>query len=83
MEHLGQKFYIGSTGRVLLSELKFEFEETSLPCGSLWTLDEGTPIVEISFGRRGVDGLVLLLGEFLEVSDESFFCRVAHKKCNK
>jgi hypothetical protein len=79
VEHFGDKFNVGWFGGVLLTELEFELEQSSIPGCSLRPLDEGSPLVEVAFFWGGVDAFVLLITQLLQVSDQPLFGRVAHR----
>ena len=82
MEHLGHELDVGGFGGVLLSELQFQFKETPVPGRSLWSLDEGRPLIEIALLGGSIDALILLVTKFLKVSDEPLLSWVCHSKPN-
>lgn len=79
VEHLGDKPDGGRFSWVLLSELQFEFKEATIPGSSFWPFDKGSPVVKVSFFRRGVDAFVLFFAELVEVSNQSFLSGIAHQ----
>ena len=78
MEHFGEEFHVGGLGGVLLAEVELEFEEPSVPGGPLGSLDEGSPLVEVALLGGGVDALVLLVAQLLQISDQPFLGWIAH-----
>jgi hypothetical protein len=78
VEHLRQEPHARRLRWILLRELQFQFEESPVPCSAFWSLDEGSPVVEVALFGGGIDAFVLFVAQFLQVANESLFGWIAH-----